>query len=74
MSHYRENYENESASNNVQQNTKGETKTNLFYSNKLGGIRMVTEMIQLELDSSESNEVKIKHMLSQIVCLAETKI
>ena len=74
MSHYRDNYENESTSNNVRQQVNGETKTNIFYSNKLGGIRMVTEMIQLELDSSESNEVKIKHMLSQIVCLAETKI
>ena len=43
----------------------------LYYSNKLQGISMVVEMIAQELDQPILNEIKINHMLAQIVCLAE---
>lgn len=68
MGHYKDQYEADAEAEALK---KIQTKSHLFYTNKINGINMVTKMIQSELEVPLINVKKIEHMLAQIHCLSE---
>lgn len=67
MSHY---YEQEQAYQAKQEQQRKEAQIKLYYSNKLNGIQMMTEMLEQELLVKPINSFKVKAILDQVVCLA----
>ena len=67
MSHY---YEQEQAFQAKQDQRSKDAKDKLFYSNKLSGIQMMTEMLEQELSVKPINGFKVKSIMDQVVCLA----
>lgn len=64
MSHYKDQYESDLENQKIQ-------RLKMFYNNKLNGLSLLAEMMEIELDEKVPDEDKLRGLMIQITKLSE---